>query len=681
VVLPTDFKIHEKRLSKDAIDSIEFQYDRLDLSSSDIKIFLNRFLKVSQSPTLPPDDFEILYLAAKVAFFLSKYDYFNTEYFQQNYEKNEGSQIWYALSLAAKGKVDESIKILVRIMKSNDAEKDPMMYIENLGVIAQIYFVRGSKYKKELEQIVEKIQQFKSEFKDKLDGFDSMFLPSSLILSRIKSQQLSPKNMVKELSSCLGSAKKAGSNYFSNHFQLDLVQANILANKLDAAKKLLDDIFQNLETLKFKAIEAKAIRVLGQWYEKSEKFDLAEKNYLIAKQNYSILEDQIGIATCVSMLANLAEQQEQASKAEQFYEEALALSEQMTDAYGMANTLTALGRVAIKKGAYDDSLEKYTTGLKIANDNKFDHLLPAIFDGLTYVNFLSGDFQTAVKNKNKSIEYKEKLDYEIRDLLIDRVRLGELFAIIDDLDAAFNEFEIALNICTKEDIKDDWYFDILNWLFEISQALGKQTLAESYIGRADLFASIHNSQEESVQALISRIRFLIQKQSFTEAEKLLASVSKQTEDMPNPLTTALALVEKAAILLNRMLEKPDTELLEKILESLDDMLFISLDLEFLPLIMFTKKVLAKILAYKQDFDEGIEELNEAVGLASDLGMKKFEDSIKADLDTLVKLKDTIESIDQEELNKQQENCLEDAIIFLRQTFWLVSASEHQRERN
>ncbi|MHA1221177.1 MAG: hypothetical protein ACTSQB_05540 [Candidatus Heimdallarchaeota archaeon] len=253
-----------------------------------------------------------------------------------------------------------------------------------------------------------------------------------------------------------------------------------------------------------------------------------------------------------------------------------------------------------------------------------------------------------------------------------------MHAILGSLEKAFNEFEIALNLCTKLKKKDDIYFDILNWLFEISTALGKLPLAEIYIGRADLFASIHNSEEENVQALISRIRFHIQKMELTQAEKLLVTVFEQAQEFPSALTMALALVEKATVLFLKLIESKDQEMLTGILETMDDMLFISLDLEFLPLTMYTKKVLGKVLAYKADFDEGIEELEEAIDLAKELGMKKFEDTLKRELKEMTQIKSKFDDMDESTFTKKKKKFLTDGLDFLRQTFWLVSASEHQR---
>jgi len=677
VVLPKDFQLHESRLSKESLDTIEFQFERLDQDSTDIKTFLNRFLRISKSPTLPPDDYEIWYLASKVAYFLSDYDYFNTEDFKEKESHNHGARIWHSLAMAAQGNIEDAIKTLERIREITEQENDYLQYIESLGVLAQLYFVSGTKGKEKLTEIMEKIDEFKEKNQGKVPGFEHMFMPAYLIKCRINAQQLAPKEIIKETLPIYELAKEIPDQYWITHYELDLVQAYILSSQLEEADNYLNKVFMTLQTNKFPALEAKAIRIKGQYLERKGEFERAEKSYLGAKEAYKILKDQIGVSACVSRLAKLAELQEQQNKAEQYFNESYSISEKMNDYYGMAVALTSLARISYKRGQYAESAESFNKVLKIAKENNFDYLLPSIYDGLANVSFISGDFWSAVENRSKSVIFKEKLSYSADDLLIERMKLGQLNALVGNLDSAFSEFEIALNYCMELNRKDDIYFDILNWLFEISTALGKLPLAESYMSRADLFASIHNSKEENAQALISRIRFLIQKRELDEAEKLIGIVFEQAQDFPSPLTMALVIVEKAVVLFMKFLESKSDSVLEDIIQAMDDMLFISLDLEFLPLTMYTKKVLAKVLAYKNEIEDGIEELTEAIELAEELGMHKFVDTIKRELKALQKLQK--KELDEIAFEKKRDSYLQEGIAFLKETFWLVSASEYQRE--
>jgi len=677
-VLPKNFSLHESRISREGLEAIEFQFDRLGLKSTDSNVFLERILRVAKSPTLPPDDFEIIYLASKAAYMLSMYDFYETEVFKEKGQKSDGARIWFALAKTAQGEVDEAIKILEDVKDLNVATEDHLQYIEALGVLAQIYFIRGSKAKTKLDNTMEKISKFKEKHKESLPDFDHLFMPAYLIIERINTQTQPPSKVVKEIEPLYKLAKKIEDKYWLTHFALDLVQVNLLLHKPDVAGEYLTEVFKILQKVSFKALEAKAICAQGQLYEENKDFPQAEMNYLKGKLAYEKLKDQIGVSICVSQLAQLAFKQDDTVKAEQYFTESYTLSDGMNDFIGKSVALEALARLSFMKGQYAEALGSYKQVYKMASENNLEFLMPSIYDGLAYVNFISGDFKSAVENRTKAADYKERYAYSQNELLIERVKLGQLYAIVGNLEEAFNQFENALNYCMKINKKDDVYFDILNWLFEISTAIGKYNLAETYVSRADLFASIHNSQEENVQAIISRIRFLIMKKELDKAETTLDSIMEQAQEFPSPLTMSLALIEKSSILLMKYLESKNEQNIEDAIQNIEDTVLISLDLEFLPLVMYAKKVLAKVLSFKFNFKDGKEELMEAVGLAEELGMQKFEDTLRNDIKAIEKIEKTIENTEESKVTIKRDVFINQAIDFLKETFWLVSASEYQK---
>ncbi|MHA1124929.1 MAG: tetratricopeptide repeat protein [Candidatus Heimdallarchaeota archaeon] len=677
-MLPKSFSLHENRISREGLEAIEFQFERLGLDGSDNKIFLERILRISQSPTLPPEDFEICYLSSKAAYMLSSYDYFETEVFLEKCKNSDGARIWFALAKTAQGEVEEAIKVLEDVKTLNVATEDHLQYIESLGILAQIYFIRGTKSKKKLEDTMEKIDKFKEKHCDSLPDFDHLFMPAYLITERINSQINPPGEVINEIEPLYEKAKKLEDKYWLTHFALDLVQINIALHKPDVANKYLTEVFETLQDVSFKALEAKAIRIQGQLFDENKNFAQAETNFLKAKLAYEKLHDQIGVSDCVSRLAKLAYKQNDNEKAEQYFTESYTLSDGMNDFVGKSVALEALARLAYLKGQYAEALGSYKKVYELADKNNLEFLMPTIYDGLAYVNFISGDFKSAVKNRAKAADYKERYAYSEDELLIEKVKLGQLYAIVGELEESFNQFETALNYCMKIKKKDDVYFDILNWLFEISTAIGKYNLAETYVSRADLFASIHGSEEENVQAVISNIRFLIMKKELDKAETTLDSIMEQAQEFPSPLVMSLALVEKSSILLLKYLESGKEQNIEDAIQNIEDMLFISLDLEFLPLTMYSKKVLAKVLLYKYNFKDGKEELMEAVELAEELGMQKFEDTLRNDIKAIEKIEKIIEDTENTKVTIKRDEFIKQAIDFLKETFWLVSASEYQK---
>jgi len=677
LLLPPDFKLHESRLSRDSREVIEFQFDRLALKSSDPQIFLEKFLRISQSPTLSPDDSEVFYLASKVAYMLSNYAYFETVNYKENGLVNDGAKIWQALTNAARGHIEDAIHTLEDVKDRINITKDQLQYIECLGILAQLYFIRGSYDKPKLNEIMDELNQFKEKNQDLLPDFNHMYMPVYLIENRIKSQQLPLKEIIEEAKKLHEISKETNDHYWIVQFQLDLAQAYIHSKDITSASKLLEDVFNILQKMKFAALEAKAKRIQGKLYETSNRYELAEKTYLVAKTSYSKLEDQIGVITCINELAQLSLLQDQNNKAEKYYSEAFDLSREMNDFTGMATSLSALAKLSYRSANYKESLKQYSEVLEIALNNSFEYFLPDIYDGLACVNFITGDFWSALEYRMKTVEFKEKFAFSDFNLLLEHMKLGQLHALVANFEQAFEEFEKALNYSIKLNKKDDVYFDILNWLFEISTALGNMSLAATYMGRADLFASIHDSEEENAQALISRIRFLIQKKELDAVKTQLDVVFEKAQEFPSALTTALALIEKAAFSLLKYQEERESERIDEALQAVEDMLFISMDLEFLPLTMYSKKVTARILSFQGNYNEAKDEINEAKDLGQELGLNKFVDLLTEDCEKIESLQKDSESLSEDELNKRKEECLDQALNYLRETFWLVSSSEHQ----
>ncbi|MHA1878914.1 MAG: tetratricopeptide repeat protein, partial [Candidatus Heimdallarchaeota archaeon] len=537
----------------------------------------------------------------------------------------------------------------------------------------------GYKNKENLKTVVEKIHSFQ-EKNASLPDFDHFFLLAYLVLSHVKAAEIVTLALIEETKKLYQLTKQLEEPYFMTQFLLDLIHYSIVQKNFQELELLFEEVSVIFQSFNFKALKAKAICLRGDWEAALGDYEHAEKNYLEARKTYVALKDQIGVVNCIKNLAFVSESQQQFTKAEEYFFELLEQATNLTDDYNKVIALTNIAKLLARKGKYAEALTNYQTALEIAQNHSFTILLTPIFDGLSYVNFIAGNFKEAVETRTNALEFKVKYHAPPEELLMDHIKLGQLNAIVGNLTTAFDEFEKALHICTKLNKKDEIYFDILNWLFEISTALGKFSLAESYINRADLFASIHANQEENAQAIISRIRFQIQKKELLKAEKLLSNMYEQVQDFPSALTPALVLIEKTTVLLLKYLLQEDQTILEEVMQNLDDMLFISLDLEFLPLTMYTKKVLAKILLYKDNFKEASEELTEAIDLAKDLGMETFEQTIQTDLIEIQKIQEKQPTLSEDALKLQKQALLEEAISFLRETFWLVSASEHQRDQ-
>jgi tetratricopeptide (TPR) repeat protein len=422
VVLPKEFVIHEKRLSKEALESIKFQYDRLGLDSTDYKTFIGRFLRISKSPTLPPEDYEIDYLANKIAYMLSDYQFFdNQEFTTDDYEK-AGAKIWYAMTISTQGMVDKAISILESINDKVLKQQDDLPYLESLAFRALFYHMHGSQEADKKEKALTKIRSFAEENHDK-KHFDILFMPAYVITYRIQSLNRSPKENITELNTIYEKAQNISDPYWKIQILLELVTSYLQSNNIESAKKYLDLTFEIFDTVRFPILFARAVCIRGNLLEKEEKYSQAEKDYTSSKELFQKLGDLRGVSTAVLQLAELTLKQSQNEKAERYFNESFKIAKQMTDYSGMTAALAALAKIALLNNQFSDSLATYTKALNMATEHNFYQYLPTIYDGLAVNNFIAGDFWMSIKNRNHSVNLKKKFDYPEEDLLLEHMKL------------------------------------------------------------------------------------------------------------------------------------------------------------------------------------------------------------------------------------------------------------------
>ncbi|MEA2071424.1 MAG: hypothetical protein U9O98_09050 [Asgard group archaeon] len=677
MVLPEIFMKHESRLSSETLEAIKFQFDRLGHDSKNLPIFFERFLKISQSPTIPPEDLEVKYLAAKIAYMLADYKYFTRTEINWQEIENIGAKIWYGYIIALQGEITKGISLINNSYQTAKKQNDYLPLIESLSLLAHLYHIRIDSNDQEIvKKTLEEITQLKEEIRKIDRTFLQHFLPSCLINSKIIAYKQSAEDAIVLFKNCYEQAKEYNHPYWISDSQLELANTNLRLKKSSEIEANLSETFEFLDKYPFLSLKAKAINLKGQYKQLKEDYTTAKKLYSEAKEIFSQLNNKNGVLDCLSNLAQLALEQDILNEAKNLYKQTHQLAKTLSNAHSMADALTKMGLISCQEANYKLARQNFEKALEIAKRNDFNYLLTTIYDGLSYTNFISGDFWSSVENRSRAVIFKEKLTFETTDLLIEHLRLGQLNAIIGNFERSFDEFETTLEYCLELNKRDELYFDVLNWLFEISTVLGKINLAQNYMGRADLFASIHDSEEENLQALIARIRFLIRKGDYDKAQDYLDHVFKEAEKQVSSLPLALAIIQKGIVLIHLLKQESNTTRVQEIIQTVEEMVFISLDLEYLPLTMFSKQILANLLAYNEQYEEAMEELQESLFLAEELGMMKYYKDFSEEKEIFEKLVNG-KDITAEEIDRAKIDYLNKSLNDMQKAFWLVSASEYQ----
>ncbi|MBD3192342.1 MAG: hypothetical protein GF308_17015 [Candidatus Heimdallarchaeota archaeon] len=674
--LPLEFSLHEKRLSQPIIEALYSAFNRQGLALSDLQMFLSHFLETIKFPPFPQEDAELQYLASKVAFIVGQYNYPVSNKDPWFELPSLGARAWQGLIQAKRGDIKTVIKHLDTVRKKALSNQDFLVYIETLSILAELYHSYKTKNPNRLSEILDAINLFQEEHASSLPNFSRMFLRANFIANTIKADNLPPEQaepLILDFSETINTIEDL---YWETKAKLILATIKMDLEKYPDAKELLNEVFATTRELSFEILKAETLSLMGQMALEKQLFSEAKSYFEQAHSIYQENEDLRPLSIVSNNLANLALKRNEVTVAEKHGLLALQSSKKIEVVTEEINSLITMGKVYYFQAAYTKSLTYFQKALKLAQKHNFKELLLTIYDAISIVEFLSGDFNAAITIREKNLQLKQQLNYSKKALLIERMKLGQLLAIVGNLETAFNEFEIALKYCQELNFRDELYFDILIWLFDLATALNKLSLANTYLERADLFATIHNSEDENLSALVSRARFLQQKKELDRAEELLNLVFEKSQVTPSPLIFTQVLVQNALLFFLRFKQEGEETFFQTLLEIVEDLLIISLDLDFLPLTIYAKRALARLEFYREQYSDGLVEVKDAIGFAEELGIPDFKEKLKTDLTELNQMvQNRNKSTSASSIKKRS---LAKLSAYLYEIFWLVNTSALQR---
>ncbi|MCS7224303.1 MAG: tetratricopeptide repeat protein [Armatimonadetes bacterium] len=98
-------------------------------------------------------------------------------------------------------------------------------------------------------------------------------------------------------------------------------------------------------------------------------------------------------------------------RAEQSFQEALALFEQVGDPRGVANALNNLGLVAHARGDFRSARSYYERALEVQRERKNDRGIATALNNLGLIAFEQGDFETALKFYQEALQIQRKIGH------------------------------------------------------------------------------------------------------------------------------------------------------------------------------------------------------------------------------------------------------------------------------
>jgi tetratricopeptide (TPR) repeat protein len=190
---------------------------------------------------------------------------------------------------------------------------------------------------------------------------------------------------------------------------------------------------------------AEILLQLGQIARLRSDYDTAQQRYQEAQAIFEEIGDRNGLAGSYHDLGMLAQQRGDYDAAEQRYQAALAIREEIDDRANLARSYHQLGILAQLRGDYDAAEQRYQAGLPIMEEVGDRVGLASSYHQLGIVAQHRDDFDAAEQHYQASLAIEKELDRP-DGLANSYGQLGNLALLRGDYDTAEQRYRAALTI-------------------------------------------------------------------------------------------------------------------------------------------------------------------------------------------------------------------------------------------
>jgi serine phosphatase RsbU (regulator of sigma subunit)/Tfp pilus assembly protein PilF len=191
---------------------------------------------------------------------------------------------------------------------------------------------------------------------------------------------------------------------------------------------------------------------LSEIYRSGREYKMAEEQLTSAMQIARSRNDHKNLARINNHLANLAYDQNDHAKSQQYSNEALSIAREHGVPDEEAGALFNLGNVSRQQNKLDEAQEYYLKALEIRRKLDDKERLAASLNGLGNLYYSKGDYQNAIRYQKENYEIRS----EINDLFGSGIALNNMANAsiqLGNLEEAINYYKEANAIFKKEDFK------------------------------------------------------------------------------------------------------------------------------------------------------------------------------------------------------------------------------------
>lgn len=397
--------------------------------------------------------------------------------------------------------------------------------------------------------------------------------------------------------------------------RIDLAEAGA-AEALSDFKREIETASQSVERAKRggqRALEAQAFWMQCSAYRSLTDFQNAQEAGAHARETYSSIEDNLGVARSLTCLGNVATDKGDYQTARQMHEQALALVTELGAQEDITGALINLGKVFLlqndNREATKDFQKALSTALEIAD--KQDALIAENNLGDLFVQ--QGDFDSANEMYSRSLSTATELG-DGANQVIAMVNLGETAFLRGELAQARTRIESAVNKAKELGTKS---FEGIALAIngDILAAQGDTSASEKKYRES--LALCEQVQEKScvANALLSLANWNVENAHATEAEGLARRALQEfeAEKDVNQQTSAHDVLAQALMAEGKF---PDAQMeIERAR---------GLDAHDQATILSRAITSGRILAHLGKYDDAIEELQTAIDHGKETHMQRWE---------------------------------------------------------
>jgi tetratricopeptide (TPR) repeat protein len=196
---------------------------------------------------------------------------------------------------------------------------------------------------------------------------------------------------------------------------------------------------------------AGTLHELGAIAEYRGDYGTSEQYYQDSLAIFEEVGDQAGIAMNYHQLGNLALRRGDYGTAEQRYQESLAIKEETGDRAGAASTYHQLGIIAERRGDYDTAEQRYQESLAIEEETGDGPRIAMSYGQLGNLAYRRGDYDAAEERYRAALPIFEEAGNRANIAIVYH-QLGMIAAMRDDYGTAEQRYQQSLAI--KEEIGD-----------------------------------------------------------------------------------------------------------------------------------------------------------------------------------------------------------------------------------